>query len=92
MTAMCPCVWSAMIYNLSPDTRTAVVEERVRTTHPVPGPWAEGHRWTMVLPPWGREYIGCRNNAVGGEGGEGGQCGAEHAWDIISCEVVEPRS
>lgn len=89
MTAACPCVWSAMIYNLSPDTRAAIVEERVRTAGPDPGPWGERRSWTMVLPPWGRSYIGCRNEAVGGEGG---MCGAEHAWHIISCEPVEPQS
>lgn len=89
MSASCPCVWSAMIYNLSSDARMAIVEEKVRTTHPELGSWGDGQIWTMVLPPWGRSHIGCRDDPVGGVSA---QCGAEHAWDILSCEPVEPQS
>lgn len=86
MSAGCACVWSEMIYNLSPVARLAVVEEQVRSILPQPGEWAERREWTVILEPWDRSYIGCRAALPEGPAGP---CAIEYSWLLVSCSPVD---
>ena len=85
MSAACPCIWSAMLFNLSPERRIAVVEERFRTVFPEPGEWNDGGRMRLPLRPWERYFVGCKRVARDGEDGD---CGLELTWAVVSCEAA----
>lgn len=89
MSAGCPCVWAAMIFNLSPDFRQAVVEEKSRTIMPRIGEWGNAVEMLVQLEPWERSYVGCR---IIPEDGPGGSCSVEYSWVIVSCNPIKDQS
>ena len=78
-----------MIFNLSPDARLAVVEEKFRIVFPEPGDWKHGRDIAINMQPWERSYMGCKH--IPGDGGHS-QCGVERAWIVVLCKPLEDQS
>ena len=89
MSAGCACVWATMIFNLSPQSRQAVVETKARSILPHLGAWEEGPRMRVQLEPWERTFVGCR---IVPQDGPDTPCSTEYSWVIASCSPIEDQS